>query len=184
MDVRTVYIICSGPSLKGYDFTQLKGKNCIAVNESFKYIPETKYLVALDTKHYVNNYEAYKNATFPIYTVKDYNPSQQKIDVGAIELENTGPSGLDYGEGIRHGFNSGYLAINIAIKLGYNDIRILGMDLTIGGHFYDDERFDYRYVHNHLKHLKEELRAGINITFYGNETVTVFDTKPLEDAYK
>ena len=179
--MRTVYIVCSGPSLKGFDFSLLDGKDVICVNKTIKWVDNPVAVVALDSKHYVQLYDEFAKLECPIYAMKRYDEHPIKDELGVIELENTGVNGIEYDEGIRHGFNSGYMAMNVAIKLGYDNLRVLGMDLNKGGHFYDNEAYDYRYVLAHLKAFKDELMDNIQVTFYGNTNADMFENKPLDE---
>lgn len=182
--MKRLYVVCSGPSLNGFDFEQLRGEYVIAMNDNFIYVPEVYKYVALDSKHWENMYEELKKNDFPKYSVKGYDPSKWKRKLGAIEMKNTGVNGVEYGDGIRHGFNTGYTALNMAVK-ECDDVRVLGMDLGTKGHFFDpDFEWDFEYVIKHLAVFKEELRPETKVTFYGPTRQSVFPVKPLEDACK
>ncbi len=183
-----IYIVASGPSLKGFDFSQLDDEVCLAVNDSLVYLKRVAGVVAIDTEFYDRYYKYLKLSRFPMYAVRKYDPSDIKKELGVIEYPNTGVSGVEMGEGIRHGFNSGYTAIGVAIKMGYKDIRVLGMDLTNTGHFHPLKPtlkdFDFSYVIKHLEKLKKQLPKGVKITFYGKTNANMFENKPLSECLK
>lgn len=178
-----IYVIAGGPSLKRFNFDKLKDEKCIAVTESFYSLKSLVGLVALDSIFYTANYDSLHGQKFPMYAVKNYDPSKQKKRLGVIELENTGVNGVELGDGIRHGFNSAYTAIGIAIKTGIKDIRVLGMDLTDTGHYHNlRPDYDFSYVIKHLAQLKKELPKDIKITFYGKTNANMFENKPLSEC--
>lgn len=183
-----VYVICSGPSLKGFDFNQLKGQDIICINANIRDVPKESVVAYafVDPFHLDDQREYLEDAPFPIYTVEPYSTIPERHnDLSIIKLKNTGISGIDWGEGIRHGFNGGYTAIGVALKLGYTDIRVLGMDLSKKGHYYDpDFKFDFHYVLAHLEKLKEDLKPGIQLTFYGKTNVRIFDNDELSNVLK
>jgi hypothetical protein len=121
----TVFIVGGGPSLKGFDFEQLRDKNTIIINKAVQTCPWADVLYWTDSRVYdwyrddINNFKGHK------YTVKPYNvPSDVKA------LKNTGVSGLEEEpNGVRHGNNSGYAAINLAYHLGVSRIVLLGYDM-------------------------------------------------------
>ena len=49
------------------------------------------------------------------------------------------------------------MAVSLAIKFGYKDIRIIGMDLNQAGHFYDNTRYDYSNTIEHMQQLEDKL---------------------------
>jgi len=179
------YIICGGPSLKDFNFELLKGCPIYAVNHSFEFIEELTGIVSIDAKFYKQRFKDLFRCGIPMYSVKGYDDVDEKEKLGVTEYKNTGVNGVDYGKGIRHGFNSGYTAICIAIKHGYTDIRVLGMDLIGKRHFYDldkDRSVDPSYVIPHLQEMKRQLRPDIKITFYGEGADIPFERKQLDQV--
>lgn len=185
--MKRVYIICSGPSLNGFDFGRLTGEDVICMNDNYKYIPEESIVayVSLDPVFLINNREDLKDVHYPLYSPANYGVNPIRKELGVIELPITGINGIEYGEGIRHGVNSGYMAMGLAIKLGYKDIRVLGMDLSPRGHFYDpDFKYNFDYVHKHLRAFKKDLKKDIHVTFYGDTHVDLFEKYDLSEILK
>jgi len=137
---KSCFIIGGGPSLEGFDWKKLIGKRTIGINRAFEKIEptvifsmDTRFLRWLEKGYYgreVNekflNARSYKvwNITYVaslpnfIYIVKvwkDYN-------TGALAFTDT------LKDGIGHGDNSGYAALNLAFCLGANPIFLLGFD--------------------------------------------------------
>lgn len=121
----TIYIIGGGPSLKDFDFSKLNGKITIAINKAILHFPNANVAYWTDTRVYdwynkqIDNFKGLKITNKP-------NPCKE----GIINVLNTGKTGLELNSnGIRHGNNSGYAAINVAYHLGAKRIILLGYDM-------------------------------------------------------
>lgn len=133
----TVFLIGGGPSLKDFDFNQLKNKNTIAINKAFYNAPFADVLYWTDARFYSwykKDIDQFKGLKF---TIKPYGDLAKDIKV----LKNTGKGGLEKDKnGLRHGNNSGYAAINLAYHLGAKRIILLGFDMgnvNSESHFHD-----------------------------------------------
>jgi hypothetical protein len=133
----TIYIVGGGPSLKGFDFERLRGKNVIAVNKAIFFVPFAQVLYWSDARFY----EWYGETTDKFNGIKVTNkPHPKRSDI--INLVDTGKDGLELEpHAVRHGGNSGYAAMNVAYHLGARKIVLLGFDMqnAKGGetHFHD-----------------------------------------------
>lgn len=142
-----VFIVGGGNSLRGFDFSKLKGKNVIAVNSAFKYVDETAVLYWLDatwpkTKGAVGLAEHPSKLKFTGRASCDGAIRTNKIgEYGEHYLRKTGNSGLDPNPDNVRGNNSGANAINLAVNMSASRILLLGFDM---GHvkgkanFHDD----------------------------------------------
>lgn len=121
-----VYIVGGGPSLKGFDWNRLKGKKVIAINRAFEVLPFADVLYWTDSRFYrwyrseINRFTGLK------FTCRSFH--DKPSDVTLLKANNamtidTRPSYIS------HGNNSGYGAINLAIKLGAKKIYLLGYDM-------------------------------------------------------
>lgn len=72
-----VYIVCTGSSLKGFDFERLKGRDVIAVNYAIKSVPFAQMLVALDRPFFENEYEYLKTYTGQIHSLTGYSENSR-----------------------------------------------------------------------------------------------------------
>jgi len=191
-----LYIVCTGPSLKDFDFDLLKYENVFAVNYAYKYVPCMDALIALDRLFYEREYEYLSKVKNVSYTVSNYHQNNkipdQIGDLKIIKLKSSGTMGLSYNKTVRHGCNSGYLALSIAVQTGCRDIRLLGFDLNYPDkikHFYENKEastgVDLYYVVNNLLFLKKDLDPSIKITNYSiNSRETVFEKKDLSLAFE
>jgi hypothetical protein len=123
----TIYLIGGGPSLKDFDFNKLKGKICIAINKAILYVPFAQVAYWTDTRVY----HWYQKQIKDFVGLKVTN-KPRPIEEGIINLLDTGKTGLELkNNGIRHGNNSGYAAMNLAYHLGAKRIVLLGFDMHI-----------------------------------------------------
>lgn len=135
---RRCFIIGGGPSLKDFNWNLLKGELSIGINKAIQKIDPcilfsmderfwTWYFDRVldeDTLQSIDNYKGYK-----VYM----KTGSRYINRGEIyhtdiyrERDSISPS---LKEGLGHGANSGYAALNLAIILGANPIYLLGFDM-------------------------------------------------------
>lgn len=169
----TVFIVGGGPSLKNFDFSQLKGKRVIAINRAFEFVPFADYLYWSD----ISFYEKYKEGIHDFKGKKVTNKSYP-IRNDIINLENSGKLGLDLNpNSIKHGGNSGYAAINLAYHLGAKTIVLLGYDMQKienESHFHggygrkvDNSLYDNLFL-PHFQSLVEPLRDKKVVVYNAN----------------
>lgn len=135
------FIIGGGPSLIGFDFKQLDGELTIAVNRAFEYL-DPSILFFMDNETY---YQDVLNGTFGDEAADKFMTSQcmkislniYGVDYGhgvySIPLSKTMHLTSDIKEGLYHGGNSGFAALNLAIVLGAKKIYLLGFDMKGDG---------------------------------------------------
>ena len=130
-----VYLIGGGPSLTNLDWNKLKDKNVIAINKACTVVQFAQVLYFSDLSFYEYNTQLVDSFKGLIYSIK------QTKSPKVIALTGTGLTGLELKNGsLRHGHNSGYAAINLAVQMGANEIILLGYDMTHSfnkSHFHD-----------------------------------------------
>jgi|GEM_PF-3075894 len=136
---KTVFLIAGGPSLKDFDFNRLSGKNVIAINKAFMYLPEYQYLYWTDSRFYTWYKDEINKQECKKYT-PCVNPNN--VSENITVLKNSGGRIIDLTtpDSITAGNNSGFGAISLAIKLGASKIYLLGYDMGYTGnktHFHD-----------------------------------------------
>ena len=137
---RRCFIVGGGPSLKGFDFGRLRGERVIVVNKAFYDVPFADVMFAMDRslldrvtsgKLGENYRQAFE--TFPGVKLwldlfgYSYPPSVYSLPA-AGEIGWT----KSLREGLCHGQNSGYGALNLAMVLGADPIYLLGYDCSKG----------------------------------------------------
>ena len=126
-DDEVVYLVGGGPSLENFDWNRLKGKKVIAINRAFQVLPFADVMYWTDARFYrwyaseITNFKGLKVTCRPV----PENPSD------VIFLKSNGANTIDTRPSyISHGNNSGYGAINLAVKLGAKRIYLLGYDMN------------------------------------------------------
>lgn len=138
------FIVGGGPSLEDFDWTLLKGKRTIGINLAYMefdptiiFSMDTRFLRWIERGEYGNEarsrliestaykvwlctYVASLPNFFNIYRVKIYKQDYWTAMRAFTETQK---------EGLGHGDNSGYAALNLACCLGANPIYLLGFDL-------------------------------------------------------
>ena len=132
------FVVGTGPSLEGFDFSLLDGEDSIAINHSVRFFEPT-YVFWADNKLPSELTEAILNSGASRYTTDKKNSIPDTTIVGT----NGGPSN-DLDDGLFYVQNSGLAALNLAILLWYNPIYLLGLDMgsdNVKTHFYPDDRW-------------------------------------------
>lgn len=194
--MREVYIIAGGTSIRNYNLRWFRDKDTICVNKSFLYVPNANYIVSMDyTFHsklkgrqtqYFKHSEAAK-----IFVVNLEHPNIEDDKGKIIDNRNNivydlkdydiiVKSRLQYGIGttwkrFRCGNNSGYTGLQLAVILGYDEINLLGIDLTI----------DKRQSHFHGGYGETTSRfAGRLDKYYSNFKDGIEKLKKLKPEVK
>lgn len=128
-DGETVFILAGGPSLVGVDVSHLPGR-IMAINNSWLLRPDSNVLYFCDRAWWDKHSEAVKSGFRGEHTIS----IGDVPDPFVRRLRNGGPTGLDLNpQFLRHGANSGYQAINLAVHFGAKRIVLLGYDMKTDG---------------------------------------------------
>lgn len=139
------FIVGGGPSLKGFDWSKLKGRRTIAINRAFEdfeptiifsmdtrflnWVFQDRYSTVSDGKHTKSKFESTKAYKVWLCTYVVGLP-QEFFIVKVYKHYRAGLRAFTFSmkEGIGHGNNSGYGALNLAVCLQANPIYLLGFD--------------------------------------------------------
>lgn len=128
-----VYIVAGGPSLKGFDFDILNSKSVLAINRAHENCPHARVLWWTDERYWrkaaasLNAHPAHWKATCK----DEYGPND--LPPWVHQYTFTGAEGFDENPAaLRHGYNSAYAAMHLAIHLGAHKIVLLGVDMRHG----------------------------------------------------
>ncbi len=157
------FVVGGGPSLRGFDFSQLNGFDTIAINKSVEFIQNPTYFVTTD-------YTYFKKASLPIekinqkvqksYFIVNMSHKYMEFNNGYVtdKRANITYTDLYHFDGVipsyvkegfsstvkefSHGDNSGHCGIQLALLMGYKKIYLLGFDMTGGDvtHFHQSYR--------------------------------------------
>lgn len=127
----TVVLLASGPSLTQEDVDYVRGKaRVIAVNTTYQIAKWADAVYATDSRWWKWNkgLPNYQGLKFGLNVKHFRYPS----DVVLFKISGEKGLELDPAKGIRHGQNSGYAAINVAVHLGAKRLILLGYDCQEG----------------------------------------------------
>lgn len=141
---RRAFVVGGGPSLRGFDFSRLRGERIIAVNRAFEVLPFAEILFSMDYRYY--GY-AVRTAAF-----REFRGRKVWLDtmgypyVGVETLRMSSVEGLSWSlaSGLATGANSGHGAVNLALLLGADPVYLLGFDFAEdekGSHFHSGYPF-------------------------------------------
>lgn len=167
MNPQEVFIVGGGPSLAGFNFHLLDRRDVIAINQSFVYVPNAKYICTMDyifrrrledpgqernkslflnhkaEKVFVVGFAAPRLKILGPHLVEDsschiqYDLRDFSKVVFCSEYGGIGTSWEDF----HVGSDSGYSGLQLASILGYTRIYLLGFDFSIHSaqtHFHHD----------------------------------------------
>lgn len=130
------FVIGGGPSITGFDFERLRGEKIIAINKAYEYCDFADIMFSMDSRYYngivrgflgskaKRKFDAFKGYKVWLDTMNfRYNDIYYLMKAGDFGLS------LSMEDGLRHGNNSGYAAVNLAFCLGANPIYLLGYDM-------------------------------------------------------
>lgn len=143
MNTKDVYIVAGGPSLKEFDFDQLRGKDVIAINNAAFECPFARY-VYFCNKDWFDKWR-WQLLHHKAKIIQGSDPAETDNVVYEPWVERwafTKATGLALEPfTLSTGINSGYAAINLAVQLGYKRIYLLGYDMKWkdgASHFHHD----------------------------------------------
>jgi len=129
------FIIGGGASLKDFDFIKIENELVIGVNRAYERLAST-IMFAIDSKYYkwIEKGELGADAKKKFDEFKGHKvwlDSAQYQYAGVKCLTGLNGPGLSSSMkvGLKHGGNSGYGALNLAVCLGANPIYLLGFDM-------------------------------------------------------
>lgn len=188
MSGREIFIVGGGHSLQSFDFERLANKNTITINKSMFDVPHPDYMITMDftfinkvgisrfdsintTKVFVANFvpaymEYVKGRIIDtrhglIYDLHDFDL--------IIKCNYETGFGFSFRE-FRHGNNSGFCALQLAVLLGYDTIYLLGIDLNLNGqslttgksHYHDGYGESLKSFNTKLQQYYENFAVGLS----------------------
>ena len=130
----TVFVVASGPSLKGFDFGLLNGERVIAVNKAAQFV---KPSLAVYVDKSMEGFMLGQNLDCPVITANYGGCPKQFYSVwvdARTDGQIRGPAQNDFNH--LYGFGSSTaVAISAALVGGAAQVYVLGLDLE-GGYFY------------------------------------------------
>jgi hypothetical protein len=137
------FIVGGGPSLEGFDWDLLKSKRTIGINRAYEVFDPTM-IFSMDTSYlnriYRGEYgqdalERFKaSRSLKVWLIRADSPISLPDGILLVKhwmnyKESLRAFSPSLCEGIGHGNNSGYAALNLACCLGANPVYLLGFDM-------------------------------------------------------
>lgn len=139
----TAFVVAGGPSLKGFSFDRLRGRNTIAINRAHEFLDDARVLWWSDARYWRKARETLMAHAAPYKATcqMQYDPADA-VPAEVHVYQFSGLDGFDSRPGyLRHGNNGAYAALHLAAHLGARRIILLGVDMRHGRagetHFHD-----------------------------------------------
>ena len=180
------FVIGSGPSLTGFDFSKLPPAVRIGANKG-AWIADCDTLVTLD-RHFPRKCRA-EIEVFQGEVIIAAVKGEPRLIEKATYVERERGDGFSKGGALR-GYDSGFAALNLAWQRGYKRIALLGFDFKWDGrktHFHEG----YQNQNSKTPQMLERWALAfdrvahlVDATNYvgpSGSNVTAFPTRPLEE---
>lgn len=134
-EVKKASIICTGYSLKGFDFDKIQGTR-IAVNYAYKYFDYDLLMAFDDPIKY--GFPVDERLHTNLIWKKKYKLENCNVWDRIKSIKGIGRSGIQ----IFGGSGSLFCGIDVALRLGYNHLDVYGADMKLTDgycHFYDEQ---------------------------------------------
>jgi len=137
-----VYVVGCGPSLKDFDWNQIRYKTTIAINGAIRFVPNLSYFLTADSTYArraaVNNF--WDCAGYKVLVMREdhrfFHRVKPYLEQYEWHIKPTRFDGRIYIDGNTEfctGQNSGFCGMQLAVILGAKRIHLLGMDLHHNG---------------------------------------------------
>jgi len=172
-----VYVIGCGPSLKDFDWEQIRSKSTIAINGAIKFVPKPSYFLTADSVYArcaaVNNF--WGCACCKVLVMREDHKFFHRVEPFLKQYDwHIKPTRFDgqiyvNGNGFCTGQNSGFCGMQLAIILGAKRIHLLGMDLhhNGGSNFHAQYRSGVTHLTEYFGHfvtaLEKIKEAGLEV---------------------
>jgi len=200
MEGKTIFIIGSGTSLKGFNFRRLDKEFTIAINHTIEHYPQAKSLIFSD-KIFLSktsfNIKTYKGLMYVNENCLHSKPLQdmdleQYPNIYIFKSRRDEPV-LDARQGLFHPTSCGIMAVSLSLQMKAKRIYLLGYDYYYQPdgqiHFYKDLPHHLKYPQQRVGmkakkfNLFEKWKHRI-INLNPKSLITTFEKIALEDIIK
>lgn len=184
MDSKECYIIGGGPSLTNFNWRLLDHKYVIAVNRAYEKCPFAQILYFTDMDYWKRHHVDMKNHGGKL--IRGVLTLNTTHDESVDEYLFTGSRGIEtQPKKLRHGNNSTYAAINLALfQLNFDTVYLLGVDMKWGqnkqSHWHDGHaRVDPEVAYEMMKANHNLLATELNVKHPTKHVINVNDNSAL-----
>ena len=169
---KRLFILASGPSLAELDLTPLRRRIVMGLNRSLLAYPDAHYHCAMDERLFVE-YEDLLRRTRCLFTLEG-RPF-------GIPLRFLGGDGFsfDLERGVYSGYTISYVALQIALYMGFREIFYLGLDLKNRGrttHFFGQDDHSLNHDKTEFPRMRKMLSYAAEVV--ADRDVQVFNCSP------
>jgi uncharacterized Rossmann fold enzyme len=151
------YIVGGGPSLIGFDWSNLDNKFVIAINRAYEVLPEAQIVYFTDDDYYQRHRSemlVHKGKKFRGRLARK--PVIKDPEVLELQLQAQPWGWSDQFGELYHGSNSTYACIQVAAQLGFKKIYLLGIDMKHQGNFNKQKKNNQGVTHWHNGHRRTD----------------------------
>ncbi len=177
-----VFLIGGGPSLRGFDWSLLRGKNTIGCNAAFTLgVDVCKVCFFSDWKWYVkfeDDLKAYADQGGRVFTHLRTMINRKRLHgLPHIEIMAREKTGLHH-DALGFGGNSGCSATNLALVLGAARVFLLGFDCKVdqpGDTHWHNLRIDIPLPHFYTRYMQgwKDIHFDLPVKFPGREIINL-----------
>lgn len=134
LEGQEVIIVAGGPSLRQFRWDLILDRRVIAINRAYEVCPNASVLWWSDARFWRDHREALLAHGAPWKATLDWHYGPDELPADRVTMYRTsGLTGFDERRDyLRHGNNSTYAAIHLAVHLGAARIILLGLDMNLG----------------------------------------------------
>lgn len=170
---KRLFILASGTSLNDLNLSPLKRRLVMGLNRSFLIFPETYYHCAMDFRLF-DEFKTNLKDTRCLLTLEG------RPWGTPIKLLGAEGFSWDLEKGIYSGYTIAYIALQIAVYMGFKEIFYLGLDLKNEGgntHFFGHDYHSKNHETTEFPKMKKMLEFGAQEL--SNTNVKVFNCSPI-----
>ncbi len=172
---KRLFILASGSSLETLDLTPLHRRLVMGLNRSFFLFPQTHYHCVMDGRLFDEYPKELRQARY-LFTLEGR--------PWGIPLRLLGSEGFswDLETGVYSGYTIAYVALQVAVYLGFQEIYYLGLDLKHDRgrtHFFGTDFRSRDHETTEFPRMQKMLTYGAREL--ANSAVKIFNCSPVSD---
>lgn len=154
---KRLFVLASGPSLNRLNLEPLSRRLVMGLNRSFLIYPETHYHCCMDQRLFDLFPEQLKKVRY-LFTLEGRS--------WGIPMRLLGSEGFstDLTKGVYSGYTISYVALQVAIFMGFKEIIFLGLDLAHqqgNTHFFGNDFHSRNHEETEFPRMKRMLEFGV-----------------------
>ncbi|MCB0330015.1 MAG: hypothetical protein KDD70_10135 [Bdellovibrionales bacterium] len=156
---KRLFILASGPSLQDHDLSRLERRIVMGLNRSFLAYPDTHYHCCMDQRLFDLHEDLMRRTRF-LFTLEGR--------PWGIPMKLLGSEGfsLDLQQGVYSGYTISYLALQVAVYMGFSEVFYVGLDLAHKGgntHFFGNDFHSRNHETTEFPKMARMLEYGAQV---------------------